>query len=136
MSVHLYLNICVPVAGPLGIEAALECLVALDRMYLRAFPHTTALYTLHREGVVRYLRDADAATQDTPPAELWLTIPDAIRAGGADCKVLAAWRCAELRERGDRARCTLTRRGTLWHVQVTRSDGTVEDPSRVLGMGG
>lgn len=128
---YLYLNICVPVAGPMGLEAALECLVALNRVFLRAHRDTPPLY----EAGVRYLRDADAATQDTPPTELWLTIPDCLRMGGADCKVLSAWRCAELREQGDHARCTLTRRGSLWHVRVTRSDGHIEDPSRALGMG-
>lgn len=127
----LYLNICVPVAGPIGIEAALECLVRLDQMYLRVHPETPPLY----QTGVRYLRDADGATQETPPAELWLTIPDCIRAGGADCKVLSAWRCAELREAGEHARCVLSHRGSLWHVRVVRSDGTIEDPSRLLGMG-
>jgi len=130
--VRLYLNICVPVSGPMGLEAALEALVALNRVYLRTHPRTPALY----QAGVRYLRDADAATQDTPPAELWLTIPDCRSAGGADCKVLSAWRVAELRERGElRARCLLSRKGHLWHVRVTRSDGTIEDPSRALGMG-
>lgn len=126
----LYLNICAPVAGPIGLEAALECVVALNRVYLRAHPDTPALY---RAGV-RYLRDADRGSQAVPDTELWLTIPDCIRSGGADCKVLSAWRVAELREQGEHARCLLSNRGYLWHVRVTRSDGTIEDPSRLLGM--
>lgn len=131
---RLWLNICVPVAGATGLEAALECLVALDRVYLRTHPRAPRIY----DAGIRYLRDADGASQDTPPSELWLTVPDCIAAGGADCKVLAAWRCAELRERDGElgARCVLSRVGRLWHVRVRRSDGTIEDPSRVLGMGG
>jgi hypothetical protein len=129
---RLWLNICVPVSGALGLEAALEALVALDRVYLRTHPRCPALY----KSGVRYLRDADNGTQDTPPSELWLTVPDCIALGGADCKVLSAWRCAELRERhGELARCELSRRGHLWHVRVRRSDGSIEDPSRLLGMG-
>lgn len=130
----LRLNICAPVSGPLGLMAALEVLVSLDRLYLRTHPNARGIY----ESGVRYLRDADAGDQGTPPAELWLTIPDCIRAGGADCKVLAAWRCAELREQGEKtARCVLSHRGLLWHVRVQRGDGTtIEDPSKRLGMGG
>jgi hypothetical protein len=130
---RLWLNICVPVAGATGLEAALECLVALDRVYLRTHPQCPGIY----DAGIRYLRDADGASQETPPSELWLTVPDCIASGGADCKVLAAWRVAELRERhGEHARCVLSRHGRLWHVRVARSDGTIEDPSRILGMGG
>jgi hypothetical protein len=132
--VRLYLNIAVPVSGPIGLEAALECLVALNRIYLRTHPRTPHIY----KAGVRYLRDADEGTQETPPAELWLTIPDCISAGGADCKVLSAWMVADLRERGGEAgaRCVLSRKGHLWHVRVQRANGTIEDPSRALGMGG
>jgi len=130
---RLYLNIAVPVAGEVGLHAALEALVALDRVYLRAHPRTPPL----RRAGVRYLRDADAGTQANPPTELWLTVPDAIRAGGADCKVLAAWRVAELRERGELgARPVLSRHRHLWHVRVRRADGRIEDPSAELGMKG
>lgn len=131
---RLYLNICVPVSGAVGLQAALSCLVALNRLYLRTHPRTPRLYAAG----VRYLRDADAGTQDTPPAELWYTIPDCIKAGGADCKVLSAWLCAEMIERdGDTgAECVLSRSGTLWHVRVRRGNGTIEDPSKRLGMEG
>jgi hypothetical protein len=131
--VRLYLNICVPVSGAVGLQAALSCLVALDRLYLRTHPRTPRLY----QAGVRYLRDADFGTQKTPASELWLTIPDCIAAGGADCKVLAAWRCAELVERdGEAAECVLSRSGNLWHVRVKRGDGSIEDPSKILGMEG
>ena len=129
----LYLNICVPVAGAMGLEVAVESLARLNQVYLRTHPHTPPLY---RSGVV-YLRDADLGTQDTPATELWVTIPDCRRLGGADCKVLAAWRIAELREGGDTAaRCLLSRNGHLWHVRVRRGDGSIEDPSARLGMKG
>lgn len=130
---RLYLNLCIPVGGELGLEAALEALAALDRVYLRSHPDTPELY----EAGVRYLRDAEDRDQGRPRAELWLTVPDVLRVGGADCKCLAAWRVAELRELGEDARHHIVRMGPhVWHIQVRRADGTIEDPSRELGMKG
>lgn len=59
-----------------------------------------------------------------------------------DCLHLTAWRVAELREKGERARVRVTwkifrkrgRRVRLFHVTVRRGDGRFEDPSRKLGM--
>ena len=128
----LYVNICVPVGGALGLQASLAVLVALDRLYLRAHPQCPGIYA----SGVRYLRDAEQRNQETPRAELWLTIPDAVRAGGADCKVLAAWRTAELLEGGESAACDVAEvRPGKWHIRVRRGDGSIEDPSRILGMG-
>ena len=61
------------------------------------------------------------------------------RKGHGDCAHLAAWRCADLRAKGEKASLRVKwdvdddRR--LFHVQVRREDGRVEDPSRRLGMG-
>lgn len=114
---------------------ALQLLVDANRVFLRTHPDFPPLY----EAGVRYLRDADRRTQQSPDSELWLTIPDAAHLGGADCKVLAAWRVAELQEAGENASCLLIppkRGGRVWHVVVQRADGTVEDPSKLLGMQG
>lgn len=128
----LYVNICVPVAGPIGLQAACAVLVALNRLYLRSHPEEPGIY----DSGVRYLRDVEHANQETPRAELWVTIPDAKRAGGGDCKVLGAWRVAELQEQGEAAHCHVKRVSqTKWHIQVRREDGSIEDPSRELGMG-
>ena len=129
---RLRLNLCVPVAGPLGLSVALEALVSLNRVYLRTHPGAPRIY----EAGIQYLRDADNGNQDMPDAELWLTVPDCLASGGADCKVLAAYRVAELREQGELgARCTVIRTGPQsWHVAVERGDGRAEDPSIILGM--
>ena len=122
-----------PVAGPLGLSVALEALVSLNRVYLRTHPSAPRIY----EAGIQYLRDADGKNQDMPEAELWLTIPDCLASGGADCKVLAAYRVAELREREGElgARCAVIRTGPQsWHVAVIRADGRSEDPSIILGM--
>lgn len=76
--------------------------------------------------------------------EYWLAIPAAlvsIQTGlGLDCKSLSAWRSGELRVRGGEpgARCVVTPHPTpervVYHVQVRRGDGRIEDPSAILGM--
>lgn len=104
-------------------------------MFLRTHPGFPGIY----ESGVRYLRDAENGTQSSPDSELWLTIPDAVSFGGADCKVLAAWRAAELQEAGEDASPMLVSPrpgGHVWHVVVMRGDGSVEDPSKILGMKG
>lgn len=60
--------------------------------------------------------------------------------GAANCEDLAAWRCAELQVRaGENAWPTFIWKirpngGYLYHIQVKREDGSIEDPSRALGM--
>lgn len=68
-------------------------------------------------------------------------IPRIIENGGGDCDNLASWRCAELRELGIDAKPYITWRrredgGTTYHVIVLWPDGSSEDPSLLLGMGG
>lgn len=55
-----------------------------------------------------------------------------------DCEDLVAWRVAELWATGEtkaRPECYSPRAGLI-HCVVRRADGTREDPSRLLGMGG
>lgn len=105
----------------------LECLIGLNRAYLRDHP-TKGLY---RSGVV-YGR-----------TEEWDSIPAVKRRGFADCKSLSAWRIAELREQGVECRPVFRwvrrRNGSKgFHILVAavRTGRTVwEDPSKTLGMG-
>ena len=55
---------------------------------------------------------------------------------GFDCEDLASYQCAYLKTTGiDRdAKVGLKRSSVGWHVIVIRGDGTIEDPSRTLGM--
>lgn len=110
----------------------LELLALYDLKYLRRHPNTVRL----AKSGVRYVRD-------TFPDDLesWKGIPAILRDGHADCKSLAAWRCAELRLAGKKCKMALTfgrksptGRGTILHAIVERADGTTEDPSRLLGM--
>lgn len=69
---------------------------------------------------------------------------EVLRRGWGDCKHLSAWRLAELQEGEDpgagikiywRLRRVRGReRPYMYHAEVRRSDGSVEDVSRYLGM--
>ena len=71
--------------------------------------------------------------------EDWFDVPSAVYAGRTDCKVLACWRVAELRRAGIAAEPAFIRYdnpdGTyLFHILTQYPDGTLEDPSAMLGM--
>jgi hypothetical protein len=116
--------------GP-TLELMAEFLTRLNEKWLREHPETPALY---ESGAFYVLQP-----------EYWLTIPWAITIGirlghGLDCKVLSAWRAAELRVRGNEptAACIwsahLSGPKLVYHVRVRRGDGRIEDPSAYLGM--
>jgi hypothetical protein len=114
--------------GERAIFFLLEALAKIDIDYLDRYPSTPALYA----SGVRYERQKG-------DQEDWHDIPTAIATGKTDCKVLSAWRIAELRRSGVAARPFLLRQQSddgkyLYHVQVEWPDGTIEDPSKVLGM--
>jgi hypothetical protein len=78
---------------------------------------------------VRYKPDNQGSTEMQ-----WWDIPSIIKAGYADCKGLAAWRVAELRNAGYNATPeVITDNGLMFHVRVRGPNG-VEDPSKLLGM--
>lgn len=67
--------------------------------------------------------------------EEWRTVLGVLRHMAGDCEDLAAWRAAELRLAGEPARVVVRRTGRrVVHALVERADGTIEDPSRALGM--
>lgn len=95
--------------------------------------------------------------EEAPGHEDWLDAPSVLRQGFADCEDLAAWRTAELNADGVEAESVikwqwiprdvmiaqgypadkLPARGVwLVHCCVRYPDGTIEDPSKILGMGG
>ena len=83
----------------------------------------------------------DSITDMCGGGEHFREIPRIIENGGGDCDNLASWRAAELRELGINAKPYITWRkrpdgGTTYHVIVRWPDGSSEDPSLLLGMGG
>lgn len=72
------------------------------------------------------------------PHEDWQNVEQLYAAGSGDCEDLASARAAELQVTGaDPAARAVAYRSApdMWHCVVARGDGTIEDPSRRLGMG-
>lgn len=117
-----------------GLVWTLETVVIWNMAYLHANPGTPKLYDCN----LRYERDA-------PGKEWWKGIERILETKRADCKSLSAYRVAELRtcygedRPGNLARFDVTphQNGSdvMYHVTVTRGDGSFEDPSRIFGMG-
>jgi len=115
------------------MRVLLDALTAINLDWLREYPNTPALY---QSGVV-YQREP-------PGREDWQDIPTTIERRNGDCEDLATWRAAELQAKGVRARAIAMPRpmvvgpgrelGTLWHIVVVHPNGSIEDPSRLLGM--
>ncbi len=109
----------------LALQAMLEALIAIDRVYLRRFGRQTP--GLYASGV-RYGR-----------TQVWDSIPDLLARKYGDCKSLTAMRIAELREAGESAIPVFRFANNPqtgqkdFHILVQRGR-TPEDPSRKLGM--
>jgi len=108
----------------LALQAAMEFLVAVNRVYLQRYRQTPKLYA----SGVRYGR-----------TQVWDSIPDLLTRRYGDCKSLSGMRVAELREAGEAATPVFRfarnpQTGQRdFHILVGRPGG-VEDPSRKLGM--
>lgn len=114
---------------PAMLDILLDALTRIDMVWLLRHPETPGVY----QSGVRY--------QEEPPgAEDWADIPTCLALGWADCEDLACWRAAELRVRhGVEAKafaeCQMQPDGSrLYHIMVSLPDGSVECPSRELGM--
>lgn len=112
--------------GAAAIDAALEGLVGIASSEL-----ATGAYPALYDSGVRYVREPPGSERWSPPSVV-------LGRGYGDCEDLASWRAAELRVTGEdpRARARVVRSGPrTWHAIVERGDGSIEDPSRILGMG-
>jgi hypothetical protein len=124
------LAIQIPWRGQSDLVPALAALVGLNVYFIQAH----RLPKLYTSGV-RYQREGRKS--DGTFHERWLTAPEVIRIGVADCEDLAAYLAAQRRLEGDATAMAIPRRSSIgWHIVVQRGDGTIEDPSKVLGMGG
>lgn len=117
-----------PALTPETLQILLDALFKLDLAYLRSNPSTPLLY----QAGVRYQREPRGR-------ERWASVPIVRRLGFGDCEDLGCWRAAELNLRGEPARPFSTHKilpsgGVLYHIRVQRGNGTIEDPSRILGM--
>lgn len=134
------LSLVVPWATKRDLNFALQLATATAVRELAANPRLPALY---RAGIP-YKREVCRASNVPGACERFLSPLQLLKERGrlgADCDDLAPWRAAELilgrhapRDRGARA-VAIPSPGIGWHVVVKRSDGRIEDPSKVLGMG-
>lgn len=85
-------------------------------------------------GIPRLYRAGVVYRRERP--DRWATADIVMARGFGDCEDLAAWRAAELRMAGENAIADVRQVAPRkWHAVVVRADGTIEDPSRKLGMG-
>lgn len=107
------------------LTAALEGLTAVNCVLMKR----RDLPQLYRSGI-RYEREQ-------PGRERWLNADELLAKCVGDCEDLAAYRAAELRVyHGVPAIACVLRSGPKkFHAVVGFPDGTIEDPSRMLGMG-
>lgn len=117
-----------PAVGAEFASHVLRGLAVLDLALIRE----RGLPSLYDSGV-RYIRDPKGK-------DYFADVVHILRAGGADCSSLVAWRIADLWNAGETsADFRLHWRSypdglRQYHILVRRADGMTEDPSRMLGM--
>lgn len=127
-----FLQIVVPWAGQAELGPSLLALTALNRSLMRRH-NWPALYT----SGIRYQREPRGP--DGIVREAWCSYPVMLyrwrkSRTGSDCEDLACARAAELQLKGIAATAIAVRSGVGWHIVVRHPDGTIEDPSKALGM--
>lgn len=122
-----------------AIKPILEALVLVDQMYLRVH-RCPELYKIGVRYMEEPLNQATLGSGEPQRIEEFAAIPAIIERGWGDCDDLSPWRCAELRERGEPAKIRIQWKRNpsngqkLFHIVVRRADGSIEDPSLLLGM--
>jgi len=111
--------------------AALWCLVEVNLWCLRDGRRTKKNY--------RPIYDSVCYKREKRGEEVWQSLAALHKRKVGDCEDLTCARVAERLAVGDACRPGLKRQrrpdgGTLYHVIIGNPDGSVEDPSAVLGM--
>lgn len=123
-------RVTVPFAGESSIQLALDALCAWD-LKLIQHHHVPPIY----DAGVKYTREILCTHNGKIGiCEEWVTCDEIILRGGGDCEDLGSWLGAQYRSQGIQARPFPRRSSVGWHIQVRLPDGSIEDPSAVLGM--
>lgn len=121
----MYAHVIVPISSDESVQTLLDALTAINVVFLKSHGSVPGIF----ESGVRYKRERRGS-------EEWLTIPIVIQRGYGDCEDLACWLAASYRCNGVAARAVAYRSAPhVRHIVVLLPDGTIEDPSRELGMG-
>jgi hypothetical protein len=116
--------------SPRDDPAAEDLLFGLTITSVRDIRERRAPPDIYKSGV-RYQRE---------PAkrEYWQAAGETYQLGRGDCEDLAVYACACRIARGESAARAIIRfvRPGLKHCVVRRADGSIEDPSKALGMKG
>ena len=125
-----------------AIKALLDAQVRNNLLYLSLHSGVPLLYA----SGVRYKNEPTGQLFNGLPAEEFAAIPVVLARRWGDCDDLAPYRVAELIHGGEKAKIRIQWRarrnpdGTqgrkYFHIVVRRGDGTLEDPSALLGMNG
>lgn len=134
----------------------LQGVILQNRLLLRQARRRGRPYPeLYKSGVV-FKREAPPKPGQ-PRIQQMVDLRTVLRRRGGDCKHLCAWRVAELQEAGEpanikiywrqrckacgrlvndspRCKCGGRAKPFIYHAEVRRGDGSVEDVSRYLGM--
>lgn len=116
--------------GPVEIQRALIILYRVNLELLQAFPgRWPELY----DSGVRWQLESDP--RNRIGGERWLTVEELYDGREmADCEDIASARAAELTVAGIPAVPMLEPEENGWHIVVQLYDGSIEDPSTMLGM--
>lgn len=120
-----------PFAGGPDLQLALDALTEwnMERMREQPLPPLyRAGIRYAREPVCRYVSGLERTCEEFVQAH------EVMRRGWGDCDDLGPFFAAQARLRGEPARAFARPSAAGWHVQVLRADGSIEDPSAVLGM--
>jgi len=123
------LSIVMPFSNKRELQLALDVLVTIDLMEI-PFYRLPPLY----ETGVRYRRELYRSAAVPGVSERFLSARQVFAERLGDCEDLAAYLCAQRQLEGVKARAMPIRSSVGWHIIVRHADGTIEDPSKVLGM--
>lgn len=123
------------------IKNLLDAQVLNNLVYLAQHRRVPPLYA----SGVRYQNEPAGQTFNGLPVEEFALIPVVLKRKAGDCDDLAPWRVSELRAKGENAKIRIQWRAKrnldgsigrkFFHIVVRRGDGSIEDPSAILGMG-
>lgn len=125
-----------PFADERDLRVALHA-ATIIAVYEMARYRVPGPYELYRQGRIRYLWPEVCRAPGVPGAcERFLSPRQVLIEGGdLDCDDVAPWRAGQLQLQGHQAIAIPVREPQIgWHCVVEREHGTIEDPSRAVGM--